>query len=126
MTDITLFLFTNGTQIVGRIIEEHEDVFMVEDPLTLVFTHATNTSTSIYTQRMMPLSSDRIVAMNKSVIMAVGRAAPEVEKYYNDMVQKIDPSKLSITADYKENTPVTEEDVNSILDMVEKSRKTVH
>lgn len=88
---VNLIKLTNGTELLGRIINKDANEIMINNPLQInYFTSKSNqTMPSVALQRYMPFSAEEDVVFKKEHIMNISVPVKGMDEYYNKTLNSI-------------------------------------
>lgn len=116
---VNLIKLTNGTEIVGKIVNETESSIKVNNPLQINYYQTPKqTMPMVALQRYMPFSAEEETTFKKEHVMAVTVPVKGMDEYYSKMLHNIklniDPS---ITADLQTASDTMAEGADEERDM---------
>lgn len=89
---VSIIKLIDGTEVVGKIVQEDQSVMMVKDPLQINYRQRPDTLPAVYLHRYIPFSSSHTFEFKKDHILSNVKPLVNLEKYYSAVLKTMHES----------------------------------
>lgn len=119
---ISIVSLPNGQQVMGKVIEEDDDVITMEDPINVVVANPLSTDTAVYTSRYMPLAKQNTVFFQKMNLVSFAYVQDALIEHYLSMIEYYKSRPYNYSAD-RQRTDSDNKEVQEIERAILKNQK---
>lgn len=121
---LTIISLPNGQHVMGKVIEEDDEVITVEDPINIVIANPLSTDTAVYTSRYMPLAKQNTVFFQKMNLVSFAHVKDDLVEHYISMIEYYKSKTYSYNSERTEDKtsvkpPMTKSPTEDPLDVLE-------
>lgn len=89
---VSIIRLVDGTEVVGKIVQEDQNVMMIKDPLQINYRQRPDSLPAVYLHRYIPFSGSDTLEFKKAHILNQVKPLSNLEKYYSAVLKTLNES----------------------------------